>query len=109
MFTQQKRNCRIAPITTTVLVSGASLVMEVDTGASASIISENTYRNSWTTEQAPRLRPTTNHLCTYTKEALEVKGVITVLVEYEKLIVVGGDGPSLLRRDWLHKIKLDWP
>ena len=38
-----------------------------------------------------------------------MKGVITVLVEYEKLIVVGGDGPSLLRRDWLHKIKLDWP
>ena len=47
MFTQQKRNCRIAPITTTVLVIGASLVMEVDiqklldNRASSSVASNN--------------------------------------------------------------------
>ena len=36
----------VTPLTVTMLISGASLEMKVDTGASTSIISETTYRNT---------------------------------------------------------------
>ena len=61
------------------------------------------------------------HLCTYIKEALEVKEVITVLVEYVHVWEAEWRTRTYYRRwrrtyslkksrrDWLHKIKLDWP
>ena len=104
---------KVAPLTVTMLVSGVSLEMEVDTGASTSIISETTYRNTWQSRQAPPLHQTGKRLCTYTKEPLEVKGALTATVVYGdqwaelELVVVAGDGPSLLGRDWLQKIRLD--
>ena len=102
------------PIRVSVQVSGAKLDMELDTGASTSIISEDTYRRLWPMPEAPPLKPTTKKLCTYTREALDVKGTIAVAVCYEgqaaqlELVVVAGDGPSLFGRDWLSVIKLDW-
>ena len=53
-------------------------------------------------------------LRTYTGEEVSELGTITVNVKYEKenkrlsLIVVKGDGPSLLGRDWLMLLKLNW-
>ena len=44
----------------------------------------------------------------------EGAGAISITVEYEdqketlSLLVVAGTGPSLLGRDWLLKIRLDW-
>ena len=99
------------PIKVSVQVCGASLDMEVDIGASCSIISEATYSQLWLADQAPPLYPTQKKLCTYTKEALQVKGATA---HYEgqtaevELVVVAGTGPSLLGRDWLQKIRLDW-
>ena len=102
------------PIRVSVQVSGAKLDMELDTGASTSIISEDTYHRLWPTSEAPPLKPTTKKLCTYTREALVVKGTIAVAVCYEdqaaqlELVVVAGDGPSLFGRDWLSVIRLNW-
>ena len=53
-------------------------------------------------------------LCTYSDEQLNVNGVITVEVQYNgqseslPLIETNGQGSSLLGRDWLTKIRLDW-
>ena len=53
-------------------------------------------------------------LRTYTGEQINVMGTISANVQFKKqqetlpLLVVEGDGPSLMGRDWLHKIKLDW-
>ena len=86
--------------------------MELDTGASLSVISEMTYQ-IWD-GRGPPLQPTDVRLKTYTGETLQVKGKINVHVQYEgqeealSLLVVAGAGPSLLGRDWLHKIKLNW-
>ena len=102
------------PMLVTVRVNDAVLQMEVDTGASASIISEETYQNLWPMRGRPPLRSSHTRLRTYTGEELETKGSITVTVEYDgqkeilSLLVVAGTGPSLLGRDWLHKIRLDW-
>ena len=53
-------------------------------------------------------------LHTYTKEPIKVLELITVHVCYKEqrksmpLLVVAGHGPSLLGRDWLGQLKLDW-
>ena len=52
---------------------------------------------------------------TYTRESLDVSESIVVDVEYKgqreslQLHIVAGAWPTLLVRDWLHKLKLNWP
>ena len=104
----------VQPLKITVIVNGANFEMEVDTRASASIISEQTYNQLWPQGRRPKLQPTAVKLCTYSGEQLTVKGVISVEVQYNgqsgllSLIVASGRGPSPLGRDWLTKIRLDW-
>jgi len=93
-------------------VCGVDLIMEVDTGAALSVISEQTYNSLWT--DPPQLRPCSSVLKTYTGEVIKVKGLIKVDVIYNdqkaslSLIVTLGEGPSLLGRDWLKTFRLDW-
>ncbi len=88
--------------------------MQVDTGASLSLISEETYRTLWTTDSAPTLQESNVKLKTYTGSVIVVKGILEVKVNYKdqncnlSLVVVKGSGPSLLGRDWLKHIRLDW-
>ena len=95
-------------------VNDKDLQMEVDTGASASVISEEVYGRLWNREDAPPLRPTMVTLSTYTGEKLALLGSISVDVQYQEqrrtlsLLVVAGSGPMLLGRDWLLQIQLDW-
>ena len=102
------------PIRVTVRGSGADLEMEVDTGAATSIISATTYQRLWSKDQDPILYPTKKRLCTYTREPLDVVGVINIPVSYQtqtaelELIIVAGEGPSLFGRDWLRVLRLDW-
>ena len=99
------------PIQITVDVDNYALPMELDTGASLSIISETVYKNL---PSAPKLQSTSAQLKTYTGEPIKVLGCISVKVCHnaqEKclpLIVVSGEGPSLLGRNWLEQLKLDW-
>ena len=105
---------RSPPLMVTVELNQAKLPMEVDTGASASIISYTTYTELWSESQRPRLLQSTRKLRTYTGEELKVQGSLAVDVVYGSqretlpLLVVSGNGPSLLGRDWLLKIRLDW-
>ena len=105
----QKKAYRITPT-----INGVDVTMETDTGASLSIISEKTYKKVWPKKSAPKLQPTRVNLWTYTREKMEVLGKINVMVEINNqkvsldLMVVKGDGPSLLGIDWLQKLKLDW-
>lgn len=84
-----------------------------DTGASASVISEATYRQLWP-ENPPPLRRTNIKLRTYTGESLKILGTTKVKVEYQDqeaqlpLLVVGGSGPSLLGKNRLSEIRLNW-
>ena len=102
-----------APILATVTVNGVNLTMEVDTGASLSLISETTYNQLWDSDR-PQLQPTEKVLSTYTGETLTVLGSLQVAVQYGaqkselELLVVAEGGPSLMGRDWLLAIKLDW-
>ena len=59
MFKVTTGKTRATPLMVTVKVNDKDLQMEVDTGASASVISEEVYGRLWKREDAPPLRPTT--------------------------------------------------
>lgn len=105
---------RADPIYATLKVNGADLKMEVDTGASVSVLSENAYHQLWKATKAPALKKSAIKLRTYTGECIPIIGAIEVDIDYEgqkaatKLLVVQGEGPSLLGRDILQKIRLQW-
>ena len=93
------------PLLVTLTVNLMDLQMEVDTRASVSIISDKTYHSAWPDSGRPPLHPSRAKLCTYTGEALEVLGALSVAVTYKEqhknlsLLVVQGDWLSLLGRD----------
>ena len=99
------------PIQVTVSIENQDVLMEVDTGASLSVISETTYKSL---SSVPPLQSTQAKLCTYTGESLGVLGSISVSVQHNQqqkqlsLLVVSGNGPSLLGRDWLAQLQLNW-
>ena len=111
LYKMTSRKCD--PIMTMVTANGVELKMKVNNGASVSIISEYTYNKLWT-HNIPPLQETTLKLRTYTGETLQIHGAITVDVTYHDqtdtlpLLVVEGTGPSLMGRDWLTKIRLDY-
>ena len=98
------------PIKCEVTIEGVPLIMEVDTGAEVSIISEATRKSLFL-----GLKPTRSNvvLKTYTEEVVPIVGELSVQVQYSdqtkqlKLIVVSGDGPNLLGRNWLTEIQLN--
>ena len=88
--------------------------MEIDTGASVSVISEETFQAIQRGDQPLQLQKTSVQLRTYTGEAIPVSGSVRVPVEHSgqsltlPLIVTEGRGPSLLGRNWLSVLRLDW-
>ena len=101
------------PLQTTVKLKGHPCVVEVDTGAAVSLINENVYQSSPVLRRLP-LQSSSIQLRTYTGEGITVKSKLSVAVQSESqvltlpLLVVPGQGPSLLGCTWLHKLQLDW-
>ena len=99
------------PIVVTLSVNGQQLPMEVDTGAAVSVISSTTRANLF--HSCP-LSSTSTILTTYTGDRIPVVGEMKVEVSYGEqnaklsLYVVEGQGPSLMGRDWIRQIRLDW-
>ena len=99
------------PITVEIEVNNRKLLMEVDTGAAVSIISEETQKKLF---PGATLEKSSIGLRTYTLEPMTVLGQISVQVKYGEqghslpLTVVAGKGPSLLGRNWMYQIQLDW-
>ena len=92
-------------------VNQKRLMMEVDTGAAVSIISMDTYQKLFS---GTKLNSSNLRLKTYTGKPMPVSGELDVEVHYGSqvcslsLTVVEGAGPSLLGRDWLVHLTLDW-
>ncbi|XP_064468546.1 uncharacterized protein K02A2.6-like [Ornithodoros turicata] len=100
-----------SPICFDMTVEGQLLKMELDTGAAVSVVSENVYKELL---QHKTLEHTDVVLRTYTEEATKPLGVVVVNVDYKSkhyslpLHVLDKSGPSLIGRDWLRHIRLDW-
>ena len=104
------------PYTCQLIINSVPISMEVDTGASLTIVNEESFKEI--AEQNPSL-----HLCktklpvlqTYTGEGIKTMGRAKVDVQVNgdaskqlELTVVSGVGPNLIGRDWLSQIKLNW-
>ena len=102
------------PIRVEVKVNGQELSMELDTGVALTIMSEMTYSSLWP-QGGPTIHQSSTSLKTYTGEPIKVRGRAEVQVDYNDqtlqlpIIVVEGSGPTLLGRNWLHELRLDWP
>ena len=110
------RDKKVPPYLATVTVNNAKLQMEIDTGSALTLISQATYSSLWPKGLSPPLLSTTVRLRTYSGEELKVLGRAVVEVRYGGqvmegmglVVVGGGGGPSLLGRDWLGRLRLDW-
>ena len=87
--------------------------MELDTGASVSLISEQAYHATWTDSTCLQLKPLDACFCTYSSEIIKVLSAIDVNVMCKNhcrqlsLLVVPNNGPTPFSRDWLKAISLD--
>ena len=108
---KSRRVAHSPPVVVQVKLDDCLVAMEVDTGASVSIMSEATFGELW---PGPVLQPSQVRLQSYLKETIPVVGCCYVNLEYKgqtaklPLLIVAGSGPTLLGRDWLGHIRLDW-
>ena len=81
--------------------------MEVDTRAAVSLISDAAFKSLWPEASRPPLHSSSVLLRTYTGEQLTLVGQVSVNVSYGgkchrlPLLIVLGNGPSLLARVWV--------
>ena len=101
------------PVLLEVQLNGRRAQMELDTGASASVMGEAMFWNVFG-EAAP-LRASECSFKTYTGEKIHVLGVADVDVAVEEvvteklpLVIVQGRGPGLIGRNWIRRIKFPW-
>ena len=94
-------------------MNGKELSMEVDTGASLSLISETPYKLR-ESNALPELQQTSVKLYTYTGEEINVLGCMNVKMQSNMqeaqlpLLVMKGKGSSLLGRNWLTNLCMNW-
>jgi len=111
LFHLEDTNSAENPYKVTVNINGKTLTMEVDTGVSLSLVSEQTYRYLW--PEAP-VQNSSVKLKTYNGTPLKVLGTMSVSVNFESqtvtlpLLVVSGIGASLISHNWLEQLTLNW-
>ena len=94
-----------------VLTDGKSVDMELDAGASATIVPKSVWNDILT---AKPLQQTDVKLRSYSGHEIPVLEEAKVQVSYGNqeahlpIIVTANDGPALMGRNWLSVLKLDW-
>uniref|UniRef100_A0A3B3B4L9 Gypsy retrotransposon integrase-like protein 1 n=1 Tax=Oryzias melastigma TaxID=30732 RepID=A0A3B3B4L9_ORYME len=105
---------KVEPYTVKLKLDGQKVDFEIDTGCCLTVMSKGTFKETWKSTKHPSLKHAKIKMETYTGDSVEVIGTTRVKVQYRQqtlklpLIVVKGDGPSLLGRGWLEEISLDW-
>ena len=92
-----------------VSINDVPVEMELDTGAAVSLISTETYHSIMTKAAIAPLEKTNIVLKTYTGQSIPVLGTTTIKARYENqeadlaIIVVDGEGPNLMGRNWIRQ------
>ena len=95
----------------TPTVNGIPLQMEIDTGASVSIITQPVYQKNFA---SVKLRPAPKTLRTYTGEVVKTLGIMAANVKIHgqrrrlHMYVTENGQNSLMGRDWLRSLRLNW-
>ncbi|XP_043197488.1 uncharacterized protein K02A2.6-like [Amphibalanus amphitrite] len=93
-----------------VTLENEPVTMDVDTGAARSIMSYLSFKKM---KMSKKMEPTSVILRSYGGQRLKVKGKVNVTVEINgqrkdlDLLLVEGDGPALMGRDWISALQLD--
>ncbi|XP_062575345.1 uncharacterized protein K02A2.6-like [Saccostrea cucullata] len=112
IFSLSGENRGVNAMKFSVTLEGIPIEMDLDTGASISVISEQLYHTHL--QNKVTLCPSEAILKTYSGEPLGVLGEVKVNVKYQTqmktlpVVVVKGNGPALFGRNWMEAIKLDW-
>ena len=100
------------PFTCYVNFQRTDVTMEIDTGSRFTLIGEDTFKSLTI---RPRLRDCRVQLRAYTQDPIPVLGEFRTSVKHNnvtypdlKVIVVKGSRSSLLGRDWLEVIRVNW-
>ena len=105
---------RKGPLWERVVINRNEILMEVDTGVSVSVIGQALFKKLWKRRERPGLRKPHVTLKTYSGETLEALGEVDIVAKCEgqtvrlSLLIIKGNGPNLMGREWLAVIKLHW-
>lgn len=110
IFTNESTTISTNPILLTARLANIDVQVEIDTGASRSVLSSSLYNSLWSKSKRPKLLPPTQQLRVWGGKQLSILGEIKVLTEicatkvYSKpklasFVVVEGHGPILFGRD----------
>ena len=89
--------------------------MEIDTGAAVTILSKDVLYAHYHCSEVPKVKHSEKMLSTYTGEKIPIYDTVDVCVSAKRkstelpLTIVSGSGTTLLGRNWLSSINLDWP
>ena len=101
---------REAPICIQLAIDNQLVEMEVDTGASVTVMSEELFRAKFNNP----ITLVSQQLRIYSGEVIKPDGVVEVTVKYKSqmvdlpLVITPNNGPTLLGRNRVRKIVLDW-
>ena len=102
---------KVMPWNVNVDIECVAVTMQLDTGASLSLVSETTFREHWLQRT---LSFSEVRLSSYSGVSIPVLCSVDVKITYNcqsftvPLIVVKGSGITLMRCNWLQIFKLDW-
>ena len=100
------------PLVTELFINEKSINFQIDTGASLTVMSRKIFEDHF---DIP-LAKTDKTLKTYTGESVNIIGEVQVNVRTGNdlqckvlpLLILEGNGPALLGRNWLEDVKIDW-
>lgn len=107
---------KVAPLTMTLAVGLNETLtkFEVDTGCGVTIMNDSDFHKLWIGKSGPELKTCPIKLKTYTGQQVKTLGRVTVRVKSKEtvkdlpLVIVPGNGPNLLGRDWIKELSLAW-
>ena len=111
MFTVSDSRGKCKEFIVPVAIDGKTVDMELDTGASVTIIPKSIWTDVLASKPVER---TEVKLRSYSGHEIPVIGEDRVQVAYRDqravlpVVITGNDGPVLMGRDWLSVLKLDW-
>ena len=111
IYSAERQNNKTKPVVVSVSLEGVNGEMHVDSGATVSLVSKAFYK-----ERFPHVPLEYTHIepKAYAGHKIPVCGQINVSVSYQErtrvfpLVAMDSDGPPLLGRNWLNKIRLNW-
>ena len=110
LYNMSDLKCEPPTIKLDVMMNNTKIIVEVDTGASATLINE--FHQNW-----PKQKPDVSKadlLRIYTGEKVPLLGTVNTTIWYQDqtttlpVLIVKGQGPNILGRDSITALKLKW-